>query len=221
MTRLHNGSVIRDRIVRAATALFSRQGYYKTATREIARLADISEVTLFRYFDHKEDIFTAALQVSYQSIESRLTLFKGGVYGRPPEDILPKIVRLLVDITTFSPELLKLVAVAVLELRGEYHDLCCRMLAPLLSSITGYLAVNIKNGTIRDLNPSIVTAAMALTIIVQSELSNFIDGCTLSRMNDRETLEEFSLFWTKLLIVAVPQRNPKPALILEPAGHPE
>lgn len=210
MKRSRNGPTVRDEIIRAATALFSKQGYYKTWTRDIARLADISEVTLFRYYEHKEDIFVAALQSNYRAVESRLNLFSHDVEGQTPEEVLPKIIRLLVDLTIFSPELPKLVAVAVLELRGKYHDMCCRFLAPLLTAITKYLRLNIENGKLRNLNPAIVTAAMALTIIVQPELSHVIDGCELSSMDGRETLEEFSSFWMKILIVPGPGNTLKP-----------
>jgi AcrR family transcriptional regulator len=48
------------KIVQAAAQLFARQGYHGTSTREIAHLADISENTLFRYFEHKEDLFWTA-----------------------------------------------------------------------------------------------------------------------------------------------------------------
>lgn len=200
MTRIQDGPAVPDRIKRAAISLFARQGYYKTGTKDIARLADISEVTLFRYFEHKEDIFVAALNSSFQSVESRINMVSQGVDGRTPEEVLPNIVRLMVDITTFSPELLKLVAVAVLELRGKYQDMCRRLLAPLLTAIASYLEINIQSGRLRNLNPAIVTAAIALTIIVQPELSKLIEGCELSRMNGRETLEEYSSFWLKILI---------------------
>ncbi len=200
MTQPQHGPATSQRIIRAATALFSRQGYYRTGTKEIARLADVSEVTLFRYFEHKEDIFVAALDSSYHSVESRLNAFRRGVDGRPPEEALPRIIRLLIDITTFSPELVKLVAVAELELRGKYQDMCCHLLAPVLTDINSYLKLNMQTGRIRNLNPSIVTAAIALTIVIQPELSRFLEDCDLSRMNDRDTLEEFSSFWMKILI---------------------
>ena len=55
-------SVRTEKIVDAAAQLFARQGYHGTSTREIARLAEVSENTLFRHFDHKEDIFWSALR---------------------------------------------------------------------------------------------------------------------------------------------------------------
>jgi AcrR family transcriptional regulator len=201
MTRTQAGPTPRDRIIRASTVLFARQGYYQTGTREIARLAGISEVTLFRYFGHKEDIFAAALHAAFTSIESRLNIFGRGVEERAPEEILPRIVNLLVDITAYSPELLKLTGVAVMELRGKYRDMCVQLMAPLLTAIATYLKLSIENGKLRNLNPAIVTAAMVLTIIVQPELSRIIEGCDLSRMNDRETQEAFSSFWLEILIL--------------------
>jgi AcrR family transcriptional regulator len=212
IARRHPGPTVSERIIHAATALFSRQGYYKTGTKEIARLADISEVTLFRHFEHKEEIFSAALNSSYQSVESRLKMFSRGLDGCAPEEVLPKIIRLLVDITIFSPELLKLVMVAALELRGKYHDMCCRLLAPLLTAITSYLKLNIQIGRIRDVNPAIVTAAMALSIIVQPEISCFIEGCGISEMNGRDMLEEYSSFWMKVLISPAPETTIKPVV---------
>lgn len=204
MTRTSESPIARDRIIRSAVSLFSRQGFYRTGTRDIARLADVSEVTLFRYFEHKEDIFVAALNSSYQPVESRLKTFNRGVEARIPEEVLREIVSLLVDISTFSPELLKLVGVAVIELRGKYQEMCCRLLAPLLTAITTYLKLNIKSGKLRNLNPAIVTAAMASTIIAQPELSRFIEGCELSAMSGREAIEEFFSFWSKVLILSDP-----------------
>jgi hypothetical protein len=47
-------------IVRAAAQLFALQGYNRASTREIADLAHVGENTVFRPFDHKEDIFWRA-----------------------------------------------------------------------------------------------------------------------------------------------------------------
>lgn len=52
--------------------LFSRQGYRVTTTEDIARLEDVSEVTVYRYFKHKEDIFWSALASSFKTVKLRL-----------------------------------------------------------------------------------------------------------------------------------------------------
>lgn len=192
-------SEVPGRIARAAVALFSRQGYHGTSTREIARLADVSEVTVFRYFDHKEDIFISALHSAFRNIKQRLDLFDRVAETRTPDTMLPQILGLLVDVATFSPELTKLIAVAFLELHGKAEDVCFQHLTPLFTAIAAYLTTNMATGKLRSLNPVIVTAAMTLTVIAQPELSKLIAGSGLSRLNGRESIEEYSRFWLSVL----------------------
>jgi AcrR family transcriptional regulator len=200
MTRIQDVTSARNRIIKAASVLFSKQGYYRTGTRDIARLADVSEVTIFRYFETKEEIFLAALESCYKPLETRLDPFRRTITGQHPQEALPRIVQLLIDIAVFSPELPQLIAVAALEVRGKYQAICRKMLLPLLSSIAEYLTINMRNEVLRELEPSIVTAAMALTIIAHPKLSQVIAGCELSTMDSRTTLQEFTDFWMKVLI---------------------
>jgi len=45
------------RIMRVALGLFSEKGYYSTTTKEIARVADVNELTIFRHFSSKANLF--------------------------------------------------------------------------------------------------------------------------------------------------------------------
>lgn len=54
-------SKIRDRIVAAALKRFSAKGFAGTSTKEIAAAADVNETSLFRLFDGKEALFSAAM----------------------------------------------------------------------------------------------------------------------------------------------------------------
>lgn len=48
---------VTERICDAARQLFAARGYHGAATREIARLADVSETLLFRYYGSKSVLF--------------------------------------------------------------------------------------------------------------------------------------------------------------------
>jgi AcrR family transcriptional regulator len=176
------------------------QGYHGTSTREIARLADVSEVTVFRYFEHKEDIFWAALKSSFRIIKPRLDLLDKSSQRDAPEVVLPKILSLFGDTATYSPELVRLIGVAFLEVRGKVDDVCREHLSPLFSSIAAYLEANIKAGRIRNLNPAILTTAIALTIIAQPELFRFIEGHRDKRLDSRRTIDEYTAFWLSVLV---------------------
>ncbi len=53
-----------NKILDAARRLFTKNGFLGTTTREIARTANVNEVTLFRHFGSKEALFQEALQAN-------------------------------------------------------------------------------------------------------------------------------------------------------------
>lgn len=52
----------KEAIIAAGLKLFSEKGYLGATTREIAKLAGVSEVTLFRHFSNKQNLFISVLQ---------------------------------------------------------------------------------------------------------------------------------------------------------------
>jgi AcrR family transcriptional regulator len=50
-----------EQILDAAARLFAIQGYHRTTTKEIAEAADVSEGTLYNYFDSKNELLFAIL----------------------------------------------------------------------------------------------------------------------------------------------------------------
>ncbi|MCP2732140.1 TetR family transcriptional regulator [Limnofasciculus baicalensis] len=59
-----NSSATRERLIQAALELFSSQGVTETTTRQIAELAHVNEVTLFRQFRSKQGLLLAVIEDS-------------------------------------------------------------------------------------------------------------------------------------------------------------
>jgi len=155
-------STQKEKILGSAAQLFARQGYHGTSTREIARLADVSENTIFRHFERKEDLFWFAVRARCSAVNLRKDVLEGMLDGSPPEVILPKIIEFLSDILNYSPELLRLIAVALVEMQWKADIFCDECLTPAFSAINKYLAMNVRNGRVRNLDPTMVTAASYL-----------------------------------------------------------
>jgi AcrR family transcriptional regulator len=188
-----------EKIVQAAAQLFARQGYHGTSTREIARLADVSENTLFRHFDHKEDLFWSALRSRSAGLKLRRDLLEGIAGGDDPEIVLPKIIDLLVDTVIFKPELLRLIAVAFLELHWKTESFCQEYLSPIFSAISRYVEMNIESERLRNLDPTMVTAALVTTVMAHAEISRLIDGDKLVFPGSREAASAYTRFWLDVL----------------------
>jgi AcrR family transcriptional regulator len=76
----------RTKLLEVAFELFSTIGFEKTTTRQIAELAGVNELTLFRHFETKHNLFQTAIKVfTYNhDIESKL---QNGLVGDFKMDI--------------------------------------------------------------------------------------------------------------------------------------
>ncbi|NLG82337.1 MAG: TetR/AcrR family transcriptional regulator, partial [Bacilli bacterium] len=64
-------------ILEAAQKVFIQNGYNGSTTLEIAKAANISEVTLFRYFSSKQEVFLEVIEpVLLQSLKETIALSK-------------------------------------------------------------------------------------------------------------------------------------------------
>lgn len=54
----------RQKLLNAALQIFVEKGYESTTTKEIAKLANVAEVTLFRHFNSKSNLFVETLTIA-------------------------------------------------------------------------------------------------------------------------------------------------------------
>lgn len=191
-------SVRRDRIVQAAGRLFAYQGYHGTSTRQIAHLASVCENTIFRHFDHKEDLFWSTLRAYSAQLDFDRNLLAGIAKCEPLEAVLPKILELFSDTARYRPELPRLIAIAFLEMHPKAETFIQERLSPTLSAISGYLEMSIKGGKLRDLDPTILTAALMMTPLTHQEISRLIDK-NKPLLNYQERNRAHARFWMDML----------------------
>src|SRR5208337_5485636 len=65
------------RILSTATDLFARFGYNGVSTREIASAARVNEVTIFRHYPRKHDLYLAVMKSGLQQVHLRGDLLAG------------------------------------------------------------------------------------------------------------------------------------------------
>ena len=188
-----------EQVLHVAGQLFARQGYHATSTREIARMADISENTLFRQFESKEQIFWAALRYRFGALRLRRELLEGITTSQSPEVVLPQLLGQLVDTAYLNPDTLRLMAVAFLEFRWEAGNVCADFLVPIFTTVKTYLKKNIETGALRNVDPAMLTAALSVSVIAYPEIARILDGTPRYR-GDRVEMEAFSRFWLNVLL---------------------
>lgn len=86
----------RKQILEAAINVFVENGYNGATTLEIANAANISEVTLFRHFDSKKEIFNLAIEpIIFTTLKESITASKDLSKIEQLEYILTERIRLV------------------------------------------------------------------------------------------------------------------------------
>ena len=192
------------KIVAAAGRLFARQGYHGTSTREIARMAEVSENTLFRHFSRKEDLFWTALRSRAEALTPQLDLLNGIRTGDAPAIVLPKILELLADTVNHNPEVLRLIAIAVVELRDKSDAFCRELLSPFVSEVSQYLARSVAKGEVMEVDPSLAAASLVAMVLTHPYLSRMTVDDGRSPIDSQGAVIAYSKFWLDVLKPRIP-----------------
>ena len=102
----------RAKIIRSATKVFARNGFYHSKVSEIAREADVADGTIYLYFKNKEDILISIFE---ESMDQILTLVRDEI-GKH-QDALSKLRRFVHLHMTLMEKNPRLAEVIQVELR--------------------------------------------------------------------------------------------------------
>ncbi len=189
-----------QRIVEAAVRLFSYNGFNLTSTREIARLAGVHEVTVFRYFPRKQDLFLAAIQSRLERLRLHKDLQRGLSENQPPEIVIPHIIEFLVETAAYNPELIKLLRFGLMEFRVDAEQIYRTQLGPLFRSLVTYLEHCVSRGSARDVDPSMAAVAFVTTILSHQGLCQLFTGNAKSFANTEQMIAAHTKFWLTLVL---------------------
>jgi AcrR family transcriptional regulator len=173
-----------ERILATAVDLFAKSGFNGVSIRDIAMAAKVNEVTIFRHFPRKLDLYLAALQAGLQRIHLRGDLLSGIAEARNGEEALTKAFASILEALKGKEDVVRLVQFGSLEL-AEYSDPLVRQhLLELVEVISEYLGRGAKSGELRSgSNKDAVLTLIAITI-VQRPLERLFKGkgCGLDSM---------------------------------------
>ncbi len=202
-----------DRILEAAVQLFSRQGFTGSSTYEIARLAGVSEVTVFRHFPRKRDLFWAATESRLRRLRISRELRARLESDESPRTALPGIVELLVEILHHHPETVRLLYLSLFELDHGAERILRKHLVPLFQPLREYLSRCAAKGLIRDLEPGVAALGLAALVAAHQGLQSVLTGDDSPPANTEDAIATYTSFWMTAML-------PEPAAVTFSEPHP-
>jgi AcrR family transcriptional regulator len=140
----------RQRIIDAAVEVFLQEGYAKATTRKIAALADLTEVTLFRHFGSKENLFEAAFK-QFGAMDDLTLKLQDQLTGDYRQD-LRHMGNVFLEFIKEKGDVIRL---GMLE-AGHFPELSssvCSAPKGLRQILADYLQEQMDKGVIRQINP--------------------------------------------------------------------
>lgn len=195
-----------ERIIEAAAQLFARHGFKAATTREIAQLADLNEVTLFRYFLRKPDLFWAAVDLRLSRVKLGPDLETSLAGDEDPNTVVPKIVSFLVDTMAQQPELHRLLHVAAFEL-PQSDQVIREHLGPIFDAMSAYFRRCAEKGLIHNVVSSLPTLGILGTVVAHSNLHQFIAGCVSPFHSLEEEATAYAELWLRALVENCPAEH--------------
>jgi len=142
-------SATEERILAAAASLFSKLGYNGVSTRDIASAADVNEVTVYRHYPRKRDLYLAVLSAELGRISLRGDLLAKIAHAADARRALTSTFELIAATVLRDPVFLRLILYSSLELKSELDEMLRVNLGELVEVVARYLQPWIDRGDLR------------------------------------------------------------------------
>lgn len=147
----------REKVMRAATQLFAAGGFEGTSTRDVAKKAKVNEVTIFRLFKNKQDLYLRILdsKIGFNVPEWLHSVLRS---SEDPEQVFLALAERLEEL--FDPVFLRLIFYAALEkpelLRKRYGP----GLLYFYKMLGRHIRERIQGDVLRDIDPALMGRAL-------------------------------------------------------------
>lgn len=181
-----------ERILTTAASLFAQYGYNGVSTREIAAEADVNEVTIYRHFPRKRDLYLAVLSTELQQVHLQgdlLTRLAGAKSGKQALVCTFELIATALR----KPQIVRLLGFSVLEVSEDLDPLLRQHLGEMLELVARYLEPWIERGEIRCKDAKALVLTLAAIVLSRGPLKRVFTGETADMTALFEAYAEFCL----------------------------
>ncbi len=138
-----------ERILSSSAGLFARFGYNGVSTRDIAIAAGVNEVTVYRHYPRKRDLYLAVLDSELRRVHLQGDLLAEIAEAENVQTVVTRTFDLVAKTLKRQPELLRLVQFSALEFSDDLKPLFRRHLGELIEVVARYVDPWISRGELR------------------------------------------------------------------------
>ncbi len=164
------------RILASAAGMFANFGYNGVSTRDIATSAGVNEVTIYRHYPRKRDLYVAVLDAELQEVKLRGDLLAWVAEAGDARMAVARTFELIAATLTERQDLLRLVQYSTLELGNDIDPLLRRHLGELIEVIARYLDPWVCKGELRCSSAKALVLSLIAIILSHRSLYRLFSG---------------------------------------------
>ncbi len=187
------GSAVRRRILETAIKLFAQKGFRGTTTKEIALAAAVNEVTIFRHFASKQELYAAILDA--KSSGSRQTTYLADLeelaQSRDDQGLFRLVALRVLAQYRQDPDLLRLRLYSSLEGHELSKKYISRQVCPLFRFLRKYIVARQGEGSFNHWDPDIAVQ-MFLGSVYNHAVCQYFHDTDFIKLSEEETANAFT-----------------------------
>ena len=192
------GDKRREQILLTAISLFSQKGFSGTTTKEIARVAGVSEAMVFRHFTKKSDIYDAILdnKTCHEGMrfpwEEDFELL-GAIQRKDDHTVFYRMALGALNKQQADVGFLRLLFYSALEEHELAERFFSEFIAKLYGFIGGYIEERQRDGVFRDIEPRVAVRAF-LGMMIHHSINNILwdKGRNLLNISNEDAADNFA-----------------------------
>ena len=185
----------RERILQAGLRTFSKEGFLGATTKEIAREADIAEVTLFRHFPSKERLFEEVI-----STQMFLPTLKGllpEVSAMPFEEALSVIARRFLETLNLRKDIVKIMHTEMHRYPEKIHKIYHAFVDEVRETLASYFREQQRKGVLREFDAALGARAFFGMFLSYFNAEEFLLGKRYRVADAEVTIRHFVSIFAK------------------------
>ena len=174
----------KEKILNAAMTLVSEKGYLGATTREIARGAGVTELTLFRHFGSKEQLFEACL--NRNTFLPTLKELMPDLEGMPYDEALRTVGRqFLLSLKERKP-MVKIMQAEMCRYPDKMKRMSGAFFDEMLGTLAGYFTARQRTGELRRFPPELAARMFLGMLFSYFRTEELMRGTDITRQGRME-----------------------------------
>jgi AcrR family transcriptional regulator len=190
---------MQQRIIDAATNLFSSLGYNGVSTRDIARVAEVNETSIYRYYPRKRDLFIATLDAEFSKVRLRADLISKLSEAPDAHAAMLALFEVIMEAVSQQHTFVRLVQFSVLEFGEDLDELYRRHMSLTLQAASKYMARWPELVEIQGIDTQIAMLSFFATLVALKDYYPVLAGKHLSPESLEKTAYACADLWCAAL----------------------